>query len=77
MSFSDNNSLVIELQKERDEIRRILDKNNRDLHLSSILKQDETEAYKERIQELEEKLARKKDKNKDLKKVAQQLHVCN
>jgi hypothetical protein len=63
------NSLVIELQKERDDIKLQLEKKIRDQNLLNVIQHQEQLSLQERVKELELKLLKKKEKSKELKKV--------
>mmetsp|Transcript_37062 Transcript_37062/g.33338 ORF Transcript_37062/g.33338 Transcript_37062/m.33338 type:complete len:294 (+) Transcript_37062:1325-2206(+) len=64
----DNQSLlVIEIQKEKDEARRVMEKNMRENDLNLMKKQDEMRALNDRARDLEEKIQRKREKKKEWK----------
>lgn len=66
-------STIMQFQRDKDEIRRELEKQMRDNHLNNMLKQEEIRSLEERVRELGDKLAKKKEKGKDLKSVRQSL----
>lgn len=59
----------MQFQRDKDEIRRELEKQMRDNHLNNMLKQEEIRSLEERVRELTDKLTKKKEKGKDLKSV--------
>lgn len=60
--------MIIDLQKDRDDIKRELEKTIRDNHLSIILRQDEIQSFLDKEKDMEEKLMKKRDKKRELKK---------
>lgn len=61
--------MIIEFQRERNEIRNELEKNIRENNLKSYLVQEEIRSLQDTIFELKEKVGRKKEKIRELKRV--------
>lgn len=59
----------MQFQKERNEIRNELEKKIRENNLKAQLGQEEVRSLQDTVHELQEKLARKKEKSKELKRV--------
>ena len=65
----------MELQKERDEIMRQYKKHLRENTLQLALKEDEEQSRLAEINSLKEKLYKKKEKSRELKRVS--LALCD
>jgi len=59
----------MQFQKEKNDIRNELEKRIRESNLKTQLGQEEVRSLQDTIHELKEKLVRKKEKSKELKRV--------
>lgn len=62
-------SQLLELQKERDEVMRQYQKHVKELNLQLVLKEDKEQSCLSEIKLLQEKLYKKKEKSRELKRV--------
>jgi len=72
-NLAENYNMIIEFQKERNEIRNELEKNLRESNLKSYLVQEEIRSLQDTIYDLQEKLEKKKEKIKELKRDREDL----
>ncbi len=68
-NLSENYNMIIEFQRERNDIRNELEKNIRENNLKSYLVQEEIRSFQDSIFELKEKIGRKKEKIREFKRV--------
>ncbi len=59
----------MQFQREKNEIRSELEKKIRENNLKSQLAQEETRALQDNVHSLKEKMIKKKEKSKELKRV--------
>ena len=64
----------MDLEKERDEVTRQYQKNLKEHNLYVILKEDKEQNALSEIKSLQEKLYKKKEKSRELKRVIFPLH---